>query len=200
MPNLAQQHTSDVTTGDGSGDRAWVVLLVGGILTVLFGAFVLTFRHASLYALTYFYGAWAILVGVVHLIDAATTKQSRWPSELVGTLAIGAGIAAIGWPHITLYVVATLLGWLLLVRGLIEIVAAFLNFGTEETWWVGLLKGLVLLILAVWALRHPGHTLTVLIVVLGISSILSGIFEIADAALLRGAARRERISSQARTA
>ena len=183
----------EVRAGDALAqglEKAWGWFLAFGIISVLFGAVVLSYRHATVFALAYFFGAWCILVGLVQLITAFKVASARWAYVIMGLIGLGVGIVTLGWPKVTLFIVATFLGWVLLLWGIVEIIQAFVNRRVLEHWWIGLCKGFVYLVLAIWALRHPGNALTVLVVVLGISAVVAGFFEIVAAFSARHAQRR----------
>jgi uncharacterized membrane protein HdeD (DUF308 family) len=165
---------------------SWVWQLVGGIVSVVFGFFVLSYHHVSLYALVYLAGAYFLAFGVYRLVGVVMTHGARFVVVAAGVASVGAGIAAFVWPQITLYVTAVLIGWVLLAWGITDLVHAVGN-RARNWWWLGLVQGLVVLALGVWALRHPGDALVVLVVVLGLWAIVNGVVEILGAAAAKGA-------------
>jgi len=167
-------------------ERVWWLLLADGVLSLIIGFLVLSWKEQTLYVLAYFLGAWLLVVGVFQLVSGVRAMRTRWPYALMGLVAIGAGIATLVWPHITLYVIATILGWTLLIWGILDIVGSFLAREVPH-WWLGIIKGLVLVALGVWAIRHPGHALTVLITVLGITAVVWGGIEFVAAFYARHA-------------
>jgi uncharacterized membrane protein HdeD (DUF308 family) len=168
----------------GSGG-SWVWRLVGGIVSIVFGFFVLSYHHVSLYTLVYLAGAYFLGFGVFRLVGAVMAR-GPWPVIVTGAASVGAGFAAFVWPEITLYVIAVLLGWVLLVWGIVDLVHAVGRRG-RGWWWLQLLGGLAAIALGVWALRHPGNALIVLVVVLGVWAIVNGVVEILGAMSARAA-------------
>lgn len=169
-------------------ERVWWLLLADGVISLLIGFLVLSWRHQTLYVLAYFLGAWLCVIGVLQLISGLRAFSTRWPYAVMGLVALGAGIATLVWPHITLYVIATILGWTLMLWGIFDVVGAFLRHEVPH-WWLGIIKGLVLFALGIWAVRHPGNALTVLIVVFGITCVFWGAIELVAAFLARHAKR-----------
>jgi len=169
-------------------ERVWWLLLADGVISLLIGFLVLSWRHQTLTVLAYFLGAWLCVVGILQLISGVRSLSSRWPYAVMGVIALGAGIATLAWPHITLYVIATILGWTLLLWGIVDVVGAFLRHEVPH-WWLGIIKGVVLFALGIWAIRHPGNALTVLISVFGITCVFWGAIELVAAFFARHAKR-----------
>jgi uncharacterized membrane protein HdeD (DUF308 family) len=167
-------------------ERVWWLLLADGILSLLIGFLVLSWRHQTLYVLAYFLGAWLCVIGVLQLVSGIRAFSTRWPYAVMGLVAVGAGIATLVWPHITLFVIATILGWTLMLWGIFDVVGAFLRHEVPH-WWLGIIKGVVLFALGIWAVRHPGNALTVLIVVFGVTCVFWGAIELVAAFFARHA-------------
>jgi uncharacterized membrane protein HdeD (DUF308 family) len=167
-------------------EKIWWLMLIDGLLSLLIGFLVLSWRQETLTVLAYFLGAWLCLIGILQLVTGFAAFKVRWPQALMGVVSLAAGIATLAWPHATLYVLATILGWTLLLWGISDIFGAFLTREVPH-WWVGLIKGVVIIALGIWALRHPGNALNVLIVVFGISCVFWGLLELIGAFFARHA-------------
>ena len=186
-----QSVPEEVAAGDelATGlEKMWGWYLTGGILSVVFGFVVLSYKSATLFAIAYFAGAFFIAIGLFHIIGAFGALKQRWPYLVMGVISAGAGIALFVWPKETLYVVTVLIGWVLLFWGIVDIVAS-LMYRQLPYWWVTLIRGIVSILLGVWAIRHPGNALTVLVVVIGLWAILMGTIEIIGAFQARHARR-----------
>ncbi|HEV3329152.1 MAG TPA: HdeD family acid-resistance protein [Acidimicrobiales bacterium] len=169
-------------------ERIWWLLLADGILSLVIGFLVLSWRQQTLQVLAYFLGAWLCVIGVLQLVSGIRALKTRWPYALMGLVALGAGIATLAWPHVTLYVLATILGWTLMLWGIFDVIGAFLRREVPH-WWLGIIKGVVLLALGIWAIRHPGNALTVLITVFGVTCVFWGAVELVAAFFARHAKR-----------
>ena len=179
----------DTATAEETADalqKIWWLMLIDGIFSLLIGFLVLSWTHQTIYALAYFLGAWLCVVGILQLVSGFASLRTRWPHALMGLVTLGAGIATLVWPHITLTVIALILGWTLLLWGVIDIIGAFLAREVPH-WWLGIIKGVVLFALGVWAIRHPGNALTVLVVVFGITCVFWGALELVAAFFARSA-------------
>ncbi len=173
----------EVAAGDdlaGAMERMWGWYLAGGILAMMFGFLVLSYREATLYVAAYFAGAFFIAVGLYHLVGSFGALKARWIYLVAGLISIGVGIALLVWPKETLFVVTILIGWVLLIWGIADIVHA-LMYRQLPWWWMFLIRGFISILLGVWAIRHPGNALEVLVVVVGLWAILMGAVEIIGA-------------------
>jgi uncharacterized membrane protein HdeD (DUF308 family) len=179
----------DTATAEEAADglqKVWWLLLADGVLSLLIGFLVLSWRHQTLFVLAYFLGAWLCVVGAIKLFSGVRALRTRWPHAIMGVVALGAGIATLVWPHVTLFVIAMILGWTLLLLGIFEVIGAFLTREVPH-WWLGIVKGVVFFALGVWAIRHPGNALTVLISVFGITCVFFGAIELVAAFFARHA-------------
>jgi uncharacterized membrane protein HdeD (DUF308 family) len=190
MPSLLT--ADEIAVGDVVTTRMqklWAWYLVGGILSVIFGFFVISYKNVSVNALIYFASAYFIAVGLFMVIGSLGMLKQRWLLALMGVLWIGAGIVGFVWPHITIYVIAILIGWSFLVFGVVDIVHALERRHQIAHWWVQLIRGVASVVIAFLVIRHPGGTLTGIVILLGIWAILFGVIEIVGAFSARHATR-----------
>ena len=161
----------------GNVTAGWWIPVVGGVIAIVFGFLVLSFNYTTLWAITIAAGIGFILTGIA---DLATAFSSEGATKLLGlalgVLAIGAGIIAFVWPAATFVVIATLVAWLLLLRGVFGIVGAFeYRRAGVELWWFSLVLAVLEIGVAVWAVRYPGRSVTLLVLWIGISALSRGI-------------------------
>jgi uncharacterized membrane protein HdeD (DUF308 family) len=168
--------------------KLWGWYLAGGIISVLFGFVVISYKNVSVNVLIYFASAYFIGVGIFMLVGSLGMLKQRWLLAAMGVLWIGAGIVGFVWPHITIYVIAILIGWSFLVFGVVDIVHS-LSRRHMPHWWVQLIRGIASVIIAFLVIRHPGGTFTGIVILLGIWSILFGVIEIVGAFSARHATR-----------
>jgi uncharacterized membrane protein HdeD (DUF308 family) len=165
--------------------RIWWLVLLAGIVWVLFGMFVLSYRVGSLLALAVLTGIVFIMGGVNELMLAARTEGWRWLHVLSGLLGIIAGATAFIWPGRTLFVLAVLLSWYLVIMGIVHVVAALAG-PKGDWWWIILLLGIAEFLLGAWAAGYPGRSLLVFVNLVGIYALFHGFTEIFGAFTLRG--------------
>ncbi|MFZ1441264.1 MAG: DUF308 domain-containing protein [Candidatus Microthrix subdominans] len=155
----------------------WWIPVVGGVIAIVFGFLVLSFNYTTLWAVTIAAGIGFMLTGLADLATAFDSKGStRLLALVLGVLGVGAGIIAFVWPAATFAVIATLVAWLLLLRGIIGIVGAFESKSAGvDLWWFPLLLALLEIAVAIWAVRYPGRSVVLLVLWIGIAAISRGI-------------------------
>ena len=139
--------SDDIAVGDvvtSQLEKMWGWYLAGGIISVIFGFFVISWRHATVYAAIYFASAFFIAGGVFEIVGSVRMARQRWLNLVFGLFWVGAGIVGFVWPHITIFVIAVLIGWSFLVLGIFDIVSSLQNHHLPY-WWIYLIRGLVAL-------------------------------------------------------
>ncbi|MEI7746574.1 MAG: DUF308 domain-containing protein [Actinomycetota bacterium] len=169
-------------------EKTWKWFLVGGVLTTLLGLVFLSWRHATLSTVTWFAGLLLFMIGLLEFGGALVAPRHRVLQIVQALLTIGVGITTVVWPHITLFVLGLLLGWILVLSGLVNVIAAFVARRVVSL-WPSFVKGLIEVALGIWALRHPGDALVILVVVVGLWAVVSGLLGIVGAFGARHASR-----------
>ena len=176
----------------------WGWYLAGGIFSMIFGFFVISYRHASVYAIIYLASGFFIAVGVFEIVGAARAAVQRWPHIVFGIIWIGAGIVGFVLPHVTIFIVAVLVGWGFLVLGIFDIVNS-IRYHYLPYWWAYLIRGIIAVGLGFLCIRHPGAPLTALVVLIGILAIVFGAVEVLGAFSARHATKHwEKYKAQTR--
>jgi len=172
---------------------SWSALALRGVLAILFGFLVFVWPGITLWVLILFFGANALVDGVLALVAAIRGGASgaRWWGMLIeGILGIATGIITFVWPGLTalvlLYVIAA---WAIII-GVFEIIAAIrLRKEIEGEWLLGL-RGVLAIVFGVVLFANPGAGALALVWVIGAFSIALGVLELALAFRLRGHHRR----------
>ena len=147
----------------------------------------------------------AVLLGLLLLaaalgeLSAATTAARDWrPTHAVmAVVFLTAGIVALVWPSPTIPVVARILAWSLLAKGIRDIATAFVQrrtgreratFGTDSgnlpggsPWWAPLAIGAFSIAIAFWAASYQGLSTNLLILWIGLAALSIGLTKIAAA-------------------
>jgi hypothetical protein len=92
---------------------------------------VLSFDFTTVTSIAFFAAASFVAAGVISLFIAASVSEWRWLHVLIGILSIAAGVLAIAWPGITFVVLAAILAWFLLFRGIFNIVFLLFNRASD---------------------------------------------------------------------
>jgi uncharacterized membrane protein HdeD (DUF308 family) len=169
-------------------EKVWGLYLASGVLSVLFGFVVVSYRDLTIYALAYFASAFLLAAGIFQFLAGVTVPRHRWEYIFLGVLSVIAGIFLFAWPHITIFIVAILIAWSFFLYGVTDIIHAMQSRHLPH-WWVSLVRGILLVAIGFLALRHPGSAISALILLLGIGSVLFGIVEIFSSFSARHATR-----------
>ena len=167
----------------------WWWFLSLGVLWTLFGTYMLSYRVGSLAAVVALVGVAFLFGGVSQLVVATRVQSWRWLFIVAGILGVAAGIVTFVWPTITLYVVALLVAWYLIIFGIIHLVGALAG-PKVRYWWTQLVLGAAELALGVWAVRSWQRSLLTLVTLVGVWAIFHGVAEIFAAFSVREGGRR----------
>ena len=135
-----------VRSGVRDLSAVWWWFLALGVLWTLFGTYVLSYRVGSLAAVVALVGVAFLFGGVSQLVVATRVQSWRWLFIVAGILGVAAGIMTFVWPAITLYVVALLVAWYLIIFGIMHLVGALAG-PKLAYWWTQLLLGVAELVL-----------------------------------------------------
>jgi uncharacterized membrane protein HdeD (DUF308 family) len=127
-----------------------------------------------------------LVAGCQELVLTAVGARTAWVGYLFGALFLIAGFLALFSPEDTFAGIADILGFLFLTVGVYWTVEAFLVRSVNPAWWVGLIAGLLMLVLAFWTSgQFFVEKAYVLLVFAGVWALLQGVTEIVNAFRLR---------------
>ena len=163
----------------------WPALL-RGLLTAAFGVVLLVWPHVSVHPLGVFAGLWLLFVGVAHIVGAFVRWRGLgWQvlSGAVGILFVVGGVACLRDVTKGVLILAFLIALAWIFIGLAELATAALASGRARTWLI--LLGIVAIVIGFAFMLWPAPSLTVVVVLAGISSLVVGIADIVVALRLR---------------
>lgn len=163
----------------------WVELLIG-VLWVAISLVVLKFNHASVTTV-------GILIGLMFLVFAAEDfllafldHRARWLWGIFGVLLTAGGIIALIHPTATFAGFADILGFVFLLIGLQWMVQAFAERVVNSLWWMTLIAGILMTVLAFWVsdklFIERAYTL---LIFAGIWAMTAGVIDIIRAFQIR---------------
>jgi uncharacterized membrane protein HdeD (DUF308 family) len=183
VDDLAAQ--AETTAGEISG--FWWMWLVTGIAWIVVAVTVLQFDQASVTTVGVIVGLMFLFSAVQQFILAALTPGAgRWLELVFGVLLAAAGIIALVNPKNTFAGIADILGFLFLIVATIWIVQALVEREENDLWWLGLIAGILMVVLAFWT---GGQFLIekayLLLVFAGIWALMHGVTDIVRAFTVR---------------
>lgn len=164
--------------------RLWWLYLITGILLLVLGFVVLSYDAKSLAMTSILIGVSFLVTGMGWLVTGLTMDEGKGWVITGGILGLVAGLVAFVYPGETLLALALIVGWYLLVAGIVEVVQSFLH-RDRELWWLGLVTGIVMLGLGAWAVREDDRSVLLLVTIVGVFCVLRGIRDLITAFALR---------------
>ncbi len=157
--------------------RNWWAVLMRGLLAIVLGILTLLMPGVSLASLILVFAAYMLADGVLGIVAAvrAARRHERWGwLVLEGLLDIGAGIAALVWPGLTIIVfVALVAAWAIVSGGAMALAA--LKLGKPHGRWLMGLAGVLSIIWGVLLAFAPITGALVLTLWIGASALVFGI-------------------------
>ena len=160
--------------------KKWWLLLLRGVVAVLFGILAFTWPGLTLVTLVIFYGAYALIDGIVALSAAfgGGEMAPRWWLAIVGVAGIAAGLITVFWPGITALVLITLIGAWTLAHGVMEIIGAIKLRNEIDNEWLLILSGLLSAVFGIVVLAQPGTGALALVWLIAAYAVAFGILMI----------------------
>jgi uncharacterized membrane protein HdeD (DUF308 family) len=178
--------TSVLREAAGEIGRWWWLWLVTGIAWIVIALVVLQFDQASVTTVGVLIGLMFLLYAAQQFTLAALAPRLKWLWAIFGVLFTIAGVLTLISPKNTFAGIADILGFLFLIVGFFWIVQAFVERAINEFWWLGLIAGIAMVVLAFWTSGQFFITkVYVLLVFAGIWALLHGVTDIVKAFQIR---------------
>lgn len=159
--------------------KFWWIELMLGIAWIIVALIILQFNSASITTIGIIVGIMFLVAGLQQFLVAAMAEGWKWLWIIFGVLFVIAGIVALAYPKNTFAALADALGFLFLIFGVFWTIEAFAVREANELWWLGLISGILMIILAFWT---AGQFLTTkaytLLVFAGIWALFKGFNDI----------------------
>jgi uncharacterized membrane protein HdeD (DUF308 family) len=169
----------------------WWVFLVSGIAWLVFALLLFQWDYTTVYAVSILFGVVVIFAGVNEFAQiAVSTRGWKWVHGIVGVLFVAGGIWALVHPHNAFATLAALIGFFLLIKGIFDVMVAFMTRDLFDLWWLQLVLGLFEIALAFWVSGSFRQSVILLVVYVGIMALMRGITELFLAFKLKGLRRR----------
>jgi uncharacterized membrane protein HdeD (DUF308 family) len=167
----------------------WWLQLLTGIAWVVISLVILQFDSASVTTVGILVGLMFMFASVENfaLLYMPETGSMRWVAAIFGGFFLVAAVICFVNPQGTFATLADILGFLFLLVGVWWVVRAFLEREVNTLWWLGLLGGVLMTIVAFWtAGQFFIEKAYILLVFAGVWALMEGVADIVRAFAVRG--------------
>jgi uncharacterized membrane protein HdeD (DUF308 family) len=169
--------------------RHWWAFVLRGVAAVVFGVLAFAWPGLTLAVLVLFWGAYALVDGVLALVGAVRTQNDhRWGLAVEGVVGVGAGVVTFLYPGLTALVLVYIIAVWALITGALEIYAAYrLRRVVQNELWL-VLGGIASLLFGIALLAAPGAGAIALVWLIAAYAVIFGVLMIGLGMRLRGMA------------
>jgi uncharacterized membrane protein HdeD (DUF308 family) len=173
--------------------KYWWVLLLRGILAILFGLAIWLMPGMTLVILVTIFGAYALVDGAMAIFLSFSSRNTDkdWGKHLIeGILGVIFGVLVLTWPELAVVTssitILVLIAFWAISTGVLQIISAIqLRKEIDNEFWLGL-SGLISVIFGFVILRFPLGSALALTWLIGVYSVVFGVFFIMLAFRVRG--------------
>jgi uncharacterized membrane protein HdeD (DUF308 family) len=161
--------------------RNWWLEVLRGVAAIILGILAFAWPGIVLLTLVLFWGAFALVDGVLAIIAAVKggNPMPRWWLAIVGIAGIAAGALTFLMPGLTALVLVTFVAVWAIILGVMEVYGAIKLRKEIEGEWFLILNGVLSVIFGILILWRPGIGAVALVYIIGAYAILFGIIHIA---------------------
>jgi len=161
------------------------VLMFQGVITLLFGVAVIFWPGLTLAILIYLFGAYILVSGIVHIVHGLSgLGKDSWAGlvALLGLVELGFGVYILRHPKETFTVFIALIGFILIIRGVIELVSALFDTKSDGgSRGLAVFSGLFAAVVGIIILDQKAAAGVAFVWLLGVYAIVVGILELSAA-------------------
>jgi len=158
-----------------------------GIAAIIFGVLAFAWPGVTLLTLILFYGAFALVDGVLAIIAAITggAPGPRWWLAIVGLLGIAAGLLTFLMPGLSALVLLFFIAGWAIATGVFQIMGAIQLRKEIDNEWFLILGGIISVLFGIGVMLAPGAGALALIWVIGAYALIIGVLLVALAFRLK---------------
>jgi uncharacterized membrane protein HdeD (DUF308 family) len=158
---------------------------------LLISVIVLRFNITSVASVGVLLGVVLLFAGVNEFMVMGLRDVGwKWLHAVLGVLFIVGGIWAFVHPIGAFYELASILGFLLVLKGSFDIIGSVMQKEVSDLWWLGLIAGIIEVLLGFWASQQYFAPRAILILIwVGFLALFHGIGEIVMAFEVRRAGK-----------
>jgi uncharacterized membrane protein HdeD (DUF308 family) len=156
--------------------KNWWLLLLRGIAAIIFGVLAFAWPDITLLTLILFYGAFALVDGVLAVVAAITggAPAPRWWLAIIGLLGIAAGLLTFLKPGLTALVLLFFIAGWAIATGMFQIVGAIQLRKEIDNEWLLILGGVISVLFGIGMMLAPGAGALALVWVIGTYAVIIG--------------------------
>jgi uncharacterized membrane protein HdeD (DUF308 family) len=157
--------------------RNWWLEVLRGVAAIIFGVLAFVWPGITLLTLVLFYGAFALVDGVLAIVAAVRggNPMPRWWLAIVGIAGIAAGALTFLMPGLTALVLVTFIAVWAIVLGVMEIVGAIKLRKEVQGEWLLILNGAISVLFGLVLLWRPVTGAIALVWIIGAYAIILGV-------------------------
>ena len=157
----------------------WWLFLVMGIGWLIFAWIVLSLDYTTVWAVAVWAGCGIIAAGLLQFAAGSVLEGFwRWLAYGLGVVGVVIGFLCLLWPGQTFLVLAALIGWYLMFKGVFDIVMGLASKDDYDMWWLTLIIGVVEVLVGFWAIGYSGRSIALLVVWVAASALARGISDL----------------------
>jgi uncharacterized membrane protein HdeD (DUF308 family) len=155
----------------------WWLAVLRGVAAIIFGILAFAWPGITLLTLVLFWGAFALVDGVLAIIAAVKggNPMPRWWLAIVGLAGIIAGALTFLMPGLTALVLLTFIAVWAIVLGVMEIIGAIKLRKEIQGEWLLILNGAISVLFGIVLLWRPTTGLIALVWIIGAYAIILGV-------------------------
>ena len=156
--------------------KNWWLLLLRGIAAIVFGVLAFAWPGMTLLTLILFYGAFALVDGVLAIIAAITggAPAPRWWLAIIGLLGIVAGLLTFLMPGLSALVLLFFIAAWAIATGVLQIIGAIQLRKDIDNEWLLILGGAISVLFGLGVMVAPGAGALALVWVIGTYAVIIG--------------------------
>lgn len=155
----------------------WWALTLRGIAAVLFGIAAVFWPGITLVTLLYLFAAWVLVDGVIRMatgISRIGDNQLGFLTTVVGLLELGVGVYLLRHPHVSFATLILVIGFMLIVGGVVEVVAALSSRDTATGKTLAVIIGVAAVLAGILMLFQPASAGVAFVWILGLYALVTG--------------------------
>jgi uncharacterized membrane protein HdeD (DUF308 family) len=181
-----QARRAQQTSMFGEITGVWWLFLITGIAWLIIALIVLRFDTTSIGTVGVLLGVVFLIAGLNEAMIGVVRPSWKWAHFALAILFVIGGFTAFAKPYNAFWALASLLGFLLVLKGSLDVIVSAMTKDVNEFWWLGLVTGILELLLGFWASQQffPARA-TLILIWVGFAALFRGFSEIAMAFQIR---------------